>query len=169
MQATSSERLTFRAWSSDDLELALSLWGDPEVMRFIGKGGLSREQVLARLQSEIACQEKNGMQYWPLFMTEGGAFVGCCGIKPWVHTKHGGCELGFHIVRSAWGRGFALEAARTVVALAKESGISHLMAGHHPENVNSKKVLQKLGFEAVESAFYPPTGLMHPCYRLPLR
>lgn len=166
MQIPTSDRLTFRTWSPDDLDHALSLWGDPEVMAFIGKGGLSREQVLARLQNEIACQEKHGLQYWPLFKKDGGAFVGCCGLKPWVHTQHGGYELGFHIARAAWGQGFALEAARAVIALAKERALSPIMAGHHPDNLNSRKILLKLGFAPIESALYPPTGLRHPCYTL---
>ena len=36
----------------DDVELALSLWGNPEVMRLMGKP-YSHEQVIARLRGEI--------------------------------------------------------------------------------------------------------------------
>lgn len=169
MEIMSSERLSFRTWENGDLEKALALWGDPQVMTFIGKGGLSREQAEARLRSEIACQELNGVQYWPIFQKNDFRFVGCCGLKPWVHSAKGGYELGFHLIPSAWGRGFAQEAAREVIRFAKERRMSHLMAGHHPENRSSKKVLEKIGFQFVENVFFAPTSLMHPSYLLPLR
>ena len=41
-----------------------------------------------------------------------------------------------------------------------------LRAGHHPEHLNSKKILLKLGFRFVNEVFYKPTGLMHPTYEL---
>jgi ribosomal-protein-alanine N-acetyltransferase len=164
-----SERLLFRTWEIKDIDKALALWGDPLVMTFIGKGGLSREQAEARLLSEISCQEKNKVQYWPIFQKTDNQFIGCCGLKPWVHSAKGGHELGFHIVQTAWGKGFAQEAAGEVVRFAKAQRMSHLMAGHHPENRNSKKILERLGFEFVEKVFYPPTGLMHPSYVLPLQ
>jgi [ribosomal protein S5]-alanine N-acetyltransferase len=41
-----------------------------------------------------------------------------------------------------------------------------LRSGHHPEHLNSKKILLKLGFQYVDEVFYKPTGLMHPTYQL---
>jgi [ribosomal protein S5]-alanine N-acetyltransferase len=41
-----------------------------------------------------------------------------------------------------------------------------LRAGHHPNNVNSKKILLKLEFQFANEVFYKPTGLMHPTYKL---
>ena len=33
---TDTERLRFGTWSMEDVDVALTLWGDPEVMRYIG-------------------------------------------------------------------------------------------------------------------------------------
>jgi len=168
MEILNSERLVFRTWKKEDLDIAQTLWGDPNVMTFIGKNALSREQIVAKLETEISCQKEYGVQYWPLFQKADGQFVGCCGLKPWVHSDKGGFEMGFHLLQSAWGKGFAQEAAQSVIQFAKNKKISHLMVGHHPENVNSKKVLEKLGFQFVENVYFPPTGLMHPSYILAL-
>ena len=46
-------RLGFRRWSTSDLPLALALWGDPQVTRFIG-GPFSHEQIEEKLRNEIA-------------------------------------------------------------------------------------------------------------------
>jgi RimJ/RimL family protein N-acetyltransferase len=49
-----TERLGFRTWTEDDLDLALGLWGDPEVTRLIdARGKLSEGQVRERLAQEI--------------------------------------------------------------------------------------------------------------------
>jgi RimJ/RimL family protein N-acetyltransferase len=75
-----------------------------------------------------------------------GEFVGCCGIRPYrpgeeIH------ELGFHLRPSFWGQGLAGEAASTVIQYAFEVvGAKGLSAGHHPENLASKKLLGELGF-----------------------
>lgn len=164
-----SDRIVFRTWEMSDLERATMLWGNPQVMAFIGKGGLSRQQVEAKLESEISCQARYGVQYWPIYQKSDEAFIGCCGLKPWIHSSKGGLELGFHLVPTAWGKGFAQEAARAVIAYAKDRKTPHLMAGHHPENQNSKNILGKLGFQFIENVFFAPTGLMHPSYILPLQ
>ena len=64
-----THRIGFRCWTAEDLSLAVGLWGDPEVMRFIdSRGRLSEEQVRDRLRREIATAEAHGVQYWPIFL-----------------------------------------------------------------------------------------------------
>ena len=76
-------------------------------------------------------------------------------------------ELGFHFLSSQWGRGFATEAARAVIAHAFSiCNASALFAGHHPNNVASERVLRRLGFRYTRHELYEPTGLMHPSYIL---
>jgi [ribosomal protein S5]-alanine N-acetyltransferase len=41
-----------------------------------------------------------------------------------------------------------------------------LAAGHHPENLNSKKVLGKLGFQYSHDANFPELGMDIPYYLL---
>ncbi len=56
-------------------------------------------------------------------------------------------ELGYWIVPSHWGRGFATEAGYAVIALARETlRIPHLTSGHFVDNPASGRVLEKLGF-----------------------
>jgi ribosomal-protein-alanine N-acetyltransferase len=166
MKTLETERLWLRTWAPDDIELACSLWSDADVMALLG-GPLSRERVQAKLDMEMACQEKHGVQYWPVFEKHTNEFVGCCGLKPWVHSPRGGHETGFHIVKAKWGRGYAFEAAQNAVSYGfQRMQLPVIRAGHHPDNVNSRKILLKLGFQYVEQVYYPPTGLMHPCYEL---
>ena len=162
-----TRRLGFRAWSEDDLDLALGLWGDPEVTRLIdARGKLSEGQVRARLSQEISTAESHGVQYWPIFLLENHEHVGCCGLRP--YNEPGGIgELGVHIGSRHWGQGYATEAARAVMAHAFEKlGGTGLFAGHNPKNQASRHILGNLGFRYTHDELYEPTGLEHPCYLL---
>jgi RimJ/RimL family protein N-acetyltransferase len=159
---TDTERLRFGTWSMDDVERAVSLWGDPDVMRFIG-GPYTREKAIARVEGEIANLEMYRVQYWPVFQDD--QFAGVCGLRP----RQDIFTLGFHLLPSHWGRGLAVEASRAVIDYARD--VIHtpqLYAGHHPENDRSRRVLESLGFEFWREELYPPTGVMHRGYLLTL-
>jgi [ribosomal protein S5]-alanine N-acetyltransferase len=158
-------RLGFRLWSMEDLPLACALWRDFQVTRFIG-GPFSEDQIQQRLEHEISSMNANRVQYWPVFSLADGEFVGCCGLRPYQPEKRI-YELGFHLRRMHWGKGFARESARAVISHAYDSlGASALFAAHHPKNLASQKVIEKLGFRFAREEFYPPTGEMHRGYLL---
>ena len=160
-----TERLVARTWRPEALGLACSLWGDERVTRLIRRGGMSRDEVEARLRRELRSQEVEGFQYWPFFLD--GDFVGCCGLKR-VSEPCNCVELGFHLRPEFWGRGLATEMARGALRRARELGLCRVYAGHHPGNAASRRLLEKLGFEFLQHSFFEPTGLMHPFYGLDL-
>ena len=62
-------------------------------------------------------------------------------------------ELGYWLVPSAWGRGYATEAGLGVVRLARESlRLKRLVARHCLDNPASGRVLRKLGFRLMGQA-----------------
>ncbi|SDL26969.1 Protein N-acetyltransferase, RimJ/RimL family [Paenibacillus sp. OK060] len=162
-----TERLVFSTWNEEDRALASALWGDHEVSKWISsKGFLSEDEVEARLTQELKRQEDVGVQYWPLFEKDSEVFVGCCGLRPYSPEEEI-YELGFHLTRDHWGKGYAMEAAGAVIDYAfGELKAKALFAGHHPDNEVSRHMLSKLGFEYVRDERYEPTGLMHPSYLL---
>lgn len=160
-----SERLGFRCWSREDLPLARELWGDIEVTRFFG-GPFSEEEIARRLEKEISRRETYGFQYWPIHLLADDEHVGCCGLRPY-RMEDGIPELGFHLRPKYWGRGLAPEAARAVIDFAFGTmGAKGLAAGHHPENVVSKKVIEKLGFRYTHDEFFETLGMDIPYYLL---
>src|ERR1700733_13014492 len=92
-----SKRLGFRTWSEQNLSLAIGLWGDPQVTKFIDvRQRLSDEDVKQLLENQIETQRENGIQYWPVFLLESGEHVGCCGLRP--HDPANSIyEFGVHI------------------------------------------------------------------------
>ena len=162
-----TERLAARSWQIEDLPLAMELWGDPAVTALIdSRGKLTKVQVGEKLRAEIERERSGGVQYWALFDHRNGEFVGCGGLRPRVDTPgEANFEVGFHLVKRCWGKGFATEAAFGALEYAWEKlRLSKVYAGHHPDNRASGKILKKLGFAFIGNVFYEPTGLMHPSY-----
>jgi RimJ/RimL family protein N-acetyltransferase len=156
-------RLWFRRWSKADVELARALWGDAAVTALISRRPLDDGEVRGWLAREIEHDDQHGFQYWPMFLVDGDRHVGCCGLRPYRPRVP---ELGVHVRRELWGRGYATEAAQAVIAHAFELGIERLFAGHHPDNASSGELLRKLGFTHTHDELYEPTGLRHPSYEL---
>ncbi len=70
--------------------------------------------------------------------------IGSCGLT----NRDGQAELGFWIARPYWGLGFASEAARAVIDVAKALGHARLTSGHFTDDPASGHVLRKLGFHS---------------------
>ena len=158
-------RIGFRIWKEEDFHLAMGLWGDVKVTHFFdARGKLSQTQVSERLSQEILNQQLHSIQYWPIFLLEGGRHLGCCGLRPYDESKNV-LEIGFHIRYRHWGQGYASEAAHAVIRYAFDIiNVSGLFAGHNPKNDASRYLLGKLGFRYTHDEFYKPTGLNHPSY-----
>ena len=121
-----------------------------------------------RFMKEIRSYQDYGIQYYPLYLKETKELIGCCGLQ-YYKTNNDLLiyELGFHLLPHHWGRGYATEAAKVMCTYAFEDlCVDALFAGHNPNNVNSKKCLEKLGFVFYNEEFYEPTGLLHPSYIL---
>lgn len=64
-----------------------------------------------------------------------------------IHRAEDGTpELGYWIARPYWGLGFATEAARAVLSMARAAGIRDIRSAHFADNPASGNVLRKLGF-----------------------
>ena len=74
--------------------------------------------------------------------------VGSCGLG---RRPSGAVELGSWIARPHWGQGFATEAGRALIDIARKLKLPRLEGSHFVDNPASGRVLEKLGFV--------PTGL----------
>ena len=78
----------------------------------------------------------------------GGDLIGYCGIEVWEQGPDG--ELGFSLARSAWGRGYATEAARAWLEHGfSVLGFTRVVAVVKPGNAASIRVLEKVGMRQV--------------------
>ena len=84
----------------------------------------------------------------------------------------GALEFGYWIARPFWGRGYATEAGRAAIAMARHSlRLKRLSSGHFLDNPASGRVLEKLGFRptgAIVPRFSAGRGEAAPCRLLEL-
>lgn len=162
-----TKRIGFSKWNAADLDLAVQLWGEKEVTRFIcAAGTFTNQDIRNRLETEIHNDEEFHIQYWPVFELAADELIGCCGIRPFKSESHS-YEIGFHLRKKYWGMGYASEAAKAVIDYSfAVLRADKLYAGHHPQNMASEKLLKKLGFQYIGKNYYTPTGLYHPSYEL---
>lgn len=162
-----TERLGFSNWSLNDGALAASLWGEPEVTRYICASGMfSPEDIQERLRKEVDTYQLHHVQYYPVFELTSGKLAGCCGFRPFESEKNI-YELGFHLRKEFWHKGYGFEAGTAAIQYGFHIlHMDEIRAGHHPDNAASRTLLTKLGFQYIGDTYYAPTGLNHPSYRL---
>lgn len=77
--------------------------------------------------------------------------VGCAGFS---RLPSGAVDIGYWIARRHWGQGYATEAGRQLIEIARTLRLCRLEAAHFIDNPASGRVLEKLGFR--------PTGRTAP-------
>jgi RimJ/RimL family protein N-acetyltransferase len=142
-----TERLRIRPFEPEgDAEPLHELWGDPEAMQFIPGGArASVEETRQRLEALLA-RGRDGWGFWAVEELESGRPVGGAGLFP-LNWEGPEIELAYHVVPSAWNRGYASEAGAALLEEAWAAGIDQVVAVAMPGNVASRRVMEKLGME----------------------
>lgn len=81
---------------------------------------------------------------WAIAERAGGALVGAIGLR--IVRAHRRAEIGYWIARPSWGKGYATEATRRVIAFGFDDlGLHRLEAHHFLENPASGQVMRNAG------------------------
>ncbi len=141
-----TRRLVLRAFGEADRDPFAALNRDPEVVRHL-QGPLSRERSDAFVDRIAACWDERGYGLWALGLRETGEFVGYTGLWPADFLPSGpGVEVGWRLARSAWGRGYAPEAAREALRHGfEEVGLPEVVSFTAVGNTASLRVMEKIG------------------------
>ena len=142
-------RLDFRELVATDAAELWQLDQDPGVMRYINGGKRStRAQIAARMKLiPRVYRLYPGLGTWRASRRDTGAFIGWFTLKYIPDTVE--VEVGYRLLRKAWGQGFATEGARELVRYGFDAvGLRRIIGITHPENVASQRVLMKSGLAA---------------------
>jgi RimJ/RimL family protein N-acetyltransferase len=153
-----TERLVLRKPDPErDLDGYVELWGDPDVVRFLGGQTLPAGEVPAAIRRGLGQWERHGIGLFSVLRKEDDRFVGRIGYLLWdaerwvnaVSEELEGeleLEIGWTVLSHFWGRGYATEAALACRDHAfAELGRDHVISLIAPANVASIRVAQKIG------------------------
>ncbi|MET9272429.1 GNAT family N-acetyltransferase [Kribbella sp. NPDC003557] len=145
-----TSRLVLRRFTADDLELLVSLDSDPEVMRFLTGQPTPRPEIADVVLPEIlkVYDEHPGLGTFKAETRDG--FVGWFGLQP--TGVPGTVDVGYRLLRSAWGKGYATEGTRALIAHAFTGlGMERVVADTMAVNHRSRDVMRRSGlrFEKV--------------------
>ncbi len=139
-----SERLTYRRPARDDLKDLHALDNDPDVMQWINGGQpVSLDQFIEQqLPVYLAYLDGSLFGFW--IIEAAGEFAGWVSLRP--SGKPLCATMGYRLKKSAWGVGYATEAARTLLELAfNHERLDTVAATTYERNVGSRRVLSKIG------------------------
>ena len=138
-----SERLILRAYRPEDFDFYASLTGDPEVMRYIAEPA-PRPMAFRFFCAAFGHWAVRGHGMWVLEEKLTGSLIGHAGLPHWEGSA--GMEVGYALARSAWGQGYATEAATRVLRYAHEAmNARGVLSVIHPDNAASIRVVEKMG------------------------
>jgi RimJ/RimL family protein N-acetyltransferase len=135
-----TERLILRAITPDDATAIHRYMSDPEVTVFLPEGQLDMDAARA------FAARNAGDEATAIAVLERGAgeIIGHMPFHPWFGPRTH--EIGWVFGRTHQGRGYATEAARSLLAYAFETlGCHRVIATCQPENPPSWRVMEKLG------------------------
>ena len=140
-----TQRTRLRIWSASDRVAFAAMHADPEVMLDQG-GPISRGESDAKLDRYTDSILRTGIGRWAV-ESQGGEFLGYVGIMPSRadHSIGAHFEIGWRLVRRAWGFGYATEAGQAALhdGFARVR-LPEVLAYTAADNVRSQAVMVRL-------------------------
>ena len=141
-----TDRLTLRRVTLDDVQDLSRLAGDYEIARMTGSFPHPFPLLSAEFRLMYLTQQwRQGLAFPYAITLDGSALIGM--VDLFRKSAEHDFELGYWVGRPFWSCGYATEAARALMQHAHMTlGIHHIKAGVFTDNPASLRVLTKLGF-----------------------
>ena len=142
-----TERLVLRRWRPADRQPFAALNADARVMEYFS-GVLNREESDALAKQIDEHFELHGFGLWAVEVPGVAPFAGFIGLSvPRFEAHFTPCvEIGWRLAAAHWGCGYTTEGARAALAFGfGELGLREIVSFTVPENVRSRRVMEKIG------------------------
>lgn len=148
--AIKTERLILRQWRQEDLEAFAKLNADPKVMEYF-PSILSKEesdQMAKRMETRIA---ERGWGWWAVSVPRIAEFIGFIGLNNVDQSNFlahftPAIEIGWRLASDYWGKGYATEGAKAVLAYGFENlNLEEIVSFTAVQNMRSRRVMERIG------------------------
>jgi RimJ/RimL family protein N-acetyltransferase len=141
----STPRLTLREFVAADADALALIISDPETMRHY-PAPLDSAAVEAWIARNRVRYRDDGHGLWAMCLKESGELIGDCGLIQQEVEGLTEIEIGYHLRRDQWGKGYATEAARACRDWAFANlDVERLISLIRPENLPSCRVAERNG------------------------
>lgn len=154
-------RLILRQLQLSDAKAFSELAGDYDISKMTGSIPHPFPLYSAEFKIMYLRRQKQRSLAYPYAITlDGNALIGVMDL--FRSAPDAALELGYWIGKPHWGQGYSTEAAKAIIAEARDTlGVEALLAGAFTDNPASLRVLEKLGFKATgEEEMYFSMGRM---------
>jgi RimJ/RimL family protein N-acetyltransferase len=180
-----TDRLLLREWRRGDWSGLQRTYGDAEVMSWI------RAEPSPDLETTAFLVGRMHAHWWQLgygmfatVLRQTDEMIGRVGLMrhPDWHVDEYKVEVGWTLQRSAWGHGYATEAAKASLAFGFETlGLERIFSMTDPTNGRSRAVMERCGltyqgeiefhgnnevYYAMTRSQWPPAGMEMPAIRI---
>lgn len=140
-----TERLLLRELVPEDADALTCLLTDPETMRYY-PAALDHAGVVDWIARNRRRYAEGGHGLWGMVLKSGSGLIGDCGLTRQTVDGVDELELGYHVRRDLWGRGYASEAARACRDYGFERlGAERIISLVRVGNLPSRGVAEKVG------------------------
>jgi RimJ/RimL family protein N-acetyltransferase len=168
-----TERLVLRKPEPADKDGYAEIWGDREVVRFLGGRTLSPEEAASAIERMLKQWDRHDVGLFSVLRKEDDRLIGRVGYllwdpDRWVSAMHEELddplemEIGWVVGSAFWNQGYATEAAAACRDHAfGELGRDRVISLIAPENTASIRVAEKIGerYERDVEIMVGPVGL----------
>lgn len=162
-----SERLNFRLMTENDTQALWEIDQDPEVMHFINGGKPNSMETINNIflpRMKSYRNESKGWGIWQVCDKITNEYLGWVLVRPMGffsdEPTFDNLELGWRFFKSAWGKGYATEAAIAIKdAVVSQPNILYVSALAVEDNIGSINVMKKMGMTFIKKyAHKDPIG-----------
>jgi RimJ/RimL family protein N-acetyltransferase len=140
-------RLTTRFLTPEDVPAWMEYCSDPIATKYTALPGKTPEEMAqAWIDFALKRYRDNSFGLQALISKETCELVGQCGLLVQIVNRQVEIEVGYHLLRRHWGKGYATEAAAMFVDYGFEQDFADsIVSLIHPQNMPSMKVAERLG------------------------
>ncbi|GAB4310602.1 MAG: GNAT family N-acetyltransferase [Candidatus Sumerlaeia bacterium] len=157
-------RLILREWTIEDLDKALPIYKDPEVMKCVFPfRPLSERRLRLNIEKWQADCRTHKWGIWAVILKHNIELIGHCGFDYLDHTEN--IEFQVLLDRRRWGLGLGTEIGRETLRYGLEKlGFEEITAVTPPTNPRGARLAEKLGFSFIGEDVYYGTSMC--CYSI---
>ncbi|WP_133128159.1 GNAT family N-acetyltransferase [Legionella nagasakiensis] len=159
MQCLKTSRLILRRWHEKDRKPFFQINQDHKVLEFL-PGPMSKEQIKDFMRCQNQQLENRYYMLWAAELQDTGDLIGFVGLNYFDKPAHfsPAVEIGWRLGSQYWGFGYATEGALASLDYGfNQLGINEIVAFTVPDNLRSRKVMEKIGMvQDIDGSFTHP-------------